>query len=72
MYNGFNEKYVQFSATNITKNLAQKLIKITHFFEKLSSSNCACTDDFERTVRVRSAPVRVRSAQPHSAGTVVH
>ena len=66
-----------FSATNITKNFAPKLIKNnTFFFEKLSSSNCASncarTDDFERTVRVRSAPVRVRSAQPYSAGTVVH
>ena len=63
----------QFSATRI---LAKKLIKIRPFFEKLSSSkcagNCARTDDFERTVRVRSAHVRVRSAQPYSVGTVVH
>ena len=29
--------------------------------------NCAHADDFERTVWVRSAPVRMQSAQPHSA-----
>ena len=61
MYDGFNE--------NITKNFAQKIDKNNAFFKKLSSSNCAgnCarTDDFERTVWVRSA-------QPYSAGTVVH
>ena len=36
------------------------------------AGNCARTEDFERTVRVRSVPVRVRSAQLYSAGTVVH
>ena len=45
------------------------------FFQKYRSSkcagNCARADDFEIIVRVRSAPVRVRSAQPHSAGAVV-
>ena len=57
MYDGFNE--------NITKNFAKKIDKNNAFLKTLSSSNCARTDDFERTVRVRSA-------QPYSAGTVVH
>ena len=62
----------------LTKNFVQKINKNSaffFFFEKLRCSNCAGNytraDDFERTVLVRS-PVRVRSAQPYSAGTFVH